>query len=80
MKKIINIILIALHLTMVMPVDEVLAAEYRLKASAILSGRKVEIQGYKLIQAAVGEPAAGKVSNDGHIASIGYVRSTAASH
>ena len=77
MHKISSVILIILHITLVLPIDEVFAAEYRLKAFTITSGKKIETAQYKLKQAAIGEPFGGRASNSSYKVSFGYIPSTA---
>ena len=77
MLKTISTILILLHLILIIPLDEVLAAEYRLKATSFSSGEKAENANYKLKQAAIGEPFGGKVANSNYKAQFGYIPSTA---
>jgi len=77
MRKLISITLILLHLILITPVEEVFAAEYRLKASSFSPGKKTESANYKLKQSAVGEPFGGKSSNNNYTVDIGYIPSSA---
>ena len=76
-KKLLHITLILFHLAVVMPLSEVFASEYRLKATSFSSGEKTENSSYKLKQAAIGEPFGGKVANSNYKAQFGYVPATA---
>jgi len=73
MRKFTSTILILLHLILIIPIDEVLAAEYRLKATSFSSGKKAKLGNYKLKQVAIGEPFGGTVSNGTYKVKLGYI-------
>jgi len=62
-----------------MPMSEVFAAEYRLKASSTCPGKAISNTGFKLKQVAIGEPFGGEASNSNHSVKLGYIPSSASS-